>query len=164
MTPGRERGRNVYSLIERIPSRTQKTTVAKLAGPVELHHGWYSLQVHAQPTLNVDRVQVSVEVPEGWMIDKAPKMDMVFARRANANVSLDKTTTFRVHLAPDDSVAEPLGSARQRYVNRSARRTIKPVRIFRLEPALPSRLDRFPDLARRPPHPCSSARCSFTVA
>ena len=91
----------MYSLIERIPSRTQKTTVAKLAGPVALHHGWYTLQVRAQPTLNVDRVHVSVEVPEGWKIDRAPKMEMVFARRANANVSLDTTTTFRVHITPD---------------------------------------------------------------
>ena len=75
--------------------------MAKLAGPVDLHNGWYTLQVHAQPTLNVDRVHVSVEVPEGWEIDQAPKMEMAFARRATANVSLDSTTTFRVHVAPD---------------------------------------------------------------
>jgi hypothetical protein len=101
VTPGRERGRNVYSLVENVPSRTQKTTITKLQGPVQLHDGWYTLQVRAQPTLNPDRLHVSVTVPEGWKIDQAPNMEMVFARRANANVSLEKTTTFRVHVAPD---------------------------------------------------------------
>ena len=124
VTPGRERGRNVYSLIERIPSRTQKTTVAKLVGPVELHHGWYSLQVRAQPTLNVDRVQVSVEVPEGWMIDKAPNMDMVFAApRQRQRLPRQDHDVPRAPRARRQR-AEPLGSARQRHVNRSARRTI----------------------------------------
>jgi UDP-N-acetylmuramyl pentapeptide phosphotransferase/UDP-N-acetylglucosamine-1-phosphate transferase len=101
VTPGRERGRNVYSLFEKILSRTQKTTTTNLVGPVKLRGGWYTLQVRAQPTLNPDRLHVSVNVPEGWKIDRAPTMERPFSRRANANVSVEKTMTFRVHIAPD---------------------------------------------------------------
>ena len=43
IAPGRERGRNVYSVFEQVPSRTQKSTTTKLAGPVQLHQGWYTL-------------------------------------------------------------------------------------------------------------------------
>jgi hypothetical protein len=99
--PGRERGRNVYSILQSIPSKTTKTTVAKLAGTVALSNGWYELLVRAQPTLNPDRLHVSVDVPEGWKIDQAPQMQRDFARRASANVTLDKSTTFRVHIVPD---------------------------------------------------------------
>jgi hypothetical protein len=101
VSPARERGRNVYSLIEAMRSRTKKVTNAKLSGPVRLHDGWYELQVRAQPTLNADRLHVSVDVPEGWKIDAAPRMERDFARRASATVDLTKDTTFRLHLAPD---------------------------------------------------------------
>jgi UDP-N-acetylmuramyl pentapeptide phosphotransferase/UDP-N-acetylglucosamine-1-phosphate transferase len=101
VTPGRERGRNVYSLIQKIPSQTTTTTTAKLAGGVKLRGGWYTLQVRAQPTLNPDRLHVSVDVPPGWKIDQAPHMEMVFARRASVNLTLTKTTSFRVHIAHD---------------------------------------------------------------
>src|SRR4029079_5200207 len=98
---GHERGRNVYSLFQRIPSKTQKTTTATLAGDVKLRDGWSTLQVRAQPTLNPDRLHVSVDVPEGWKIDKAPGMQRDFARRASVNVRPDKTQTYRVHVVPD---------------------------------------------------------------
>jgi UDP-N-acetylmuramyl pentapeptide phosphotransferase/UDP-N-acetylglucosamine-1-phosphate transferase len=101
VSPNQERGRNVYSLIQRILSGQTKSTTTKLAGDVDLHGGWYSLQVRAQPTLNPDRMHVSVDVPKGWKIDKAPGMELVFDRRANANVSLVKSETFRVHIVPD---------------------------------------------------------------
>ena len=100
-TPGRERGRNVYSLYVDQQSMTQKNVVATLDGTVKLHDGWYSLQVRHQPTLNADTVHVSVDVPEGWKIDKAPKMELPFDRRASVTVSLDKDTTLRVHLVKD---------------------------------------------------------------
>jgi len=101
IAPGRERGRNVYSVLEQVPSRTQKSTTTKLAGPVALHQGWYTLRVRAQPTLNPDRVHVSVAVPEGWKIDRAPKMERLFSRRVGVNVVGDKSMTFRVHITPD---------------------------------------------------------------
>jgi hypothetical protein len=101
VAPGRERGRNVYSLIQSIPSQTQKTTEAELAGSVKLRDGWYTLTVRAQPTLNPDRLNVSIDVPEGWKIDDARGMEREFARRARATVDQDKTMTFRVHIVPD---------------------------------------------------------------
>jgi UDP-N-acetylmuramyl pentapeptide phosphotransferase/UDP-N-acetylglucosamine-1-phosphate transferase len=101
VAPSRERGRNVYSLIERVPSKTQKTTAVELEGDVKLHEDWYTVQVRNQPTLNADRVHVSVDVPEGWRIDRAPGMELVFARRADVNVSPDTTMTYRVHIVPD---------------------------------------------------------------
>jgi UDP-N-acetylmuramyl pentapeptide phosphotransferase/UDP-N-acetylglucosamine-1-phosphate transferase len=101
--PNEERGRNVYSLIQKIPSQTTKTTTTELGGDVKLRQGWYTVAMRAQPTLNPDRVHVSVDVPKGWKIDKAPGMELVFDRRANANVTLEKSETFRVHIVPDAS-------------------------------------------------------------
>ena len=94
-------GRNVYSLFEQSPRVRRSRRPTKLAGPVKLHQGWYTLRVHAQPTLNPDRVHVSVEVPEGWKIDRAPKMERLFSRRVSVNVLGDKSMTFRVHITPD---------------------------------------------------------------
>ena len=99
--PGRENDRNVYSLYVDQASKTQKTVVAKLDGTVKLHDGWYSLQVRHQPTLNADTLHVSVAVPKGWKIDQAPKMVIAPARQASATVTLEKATTFRVHLVKD---------------------------------------------------------------
>jgi hypothetical protein len=99
--PNKERGRNVYSLIQSIPSNAQNTTEARLAGAVKLHDGWYTVEVRAQPTLNPDRLNVSVDVPQGWKIDQAPGMEKVFARRATASLDQDRTMTFRVHVTPD---------------------------------------------------------------
>ncbi|MDQ1430087.1 MAG: hypothetical protein QOF40_689, partial [Actinomycetota bacterium] len=69
-----------------------------LGGVVPLHDGWYSLEVRHQPTLNPDRLHVSVDVPKGWKIDRAPGMQTVFDRRASVNLSLEKTVTLRVHI------------------------------------------------------------------
>jgi UDP-N-acetylmuramyl pentapeptide phosphotransferase/UDP-N-acetylglucosamine-1-phosphate transferase len=98
---GRERGRNVYSLVQNIMSRTTKRTSAKLSGEVALHDGWYDVVVRQQPSINPDLVHVSVDVPDGWRIDKAPGMDRPFSRRASVSTSLEKTTTYRVHIVPD---------------------------------------------------------------
>jgi hypothetical protein len=52
--------------------------------------------------LNPDTVHVSVNVPEGWKIDRAPKMEIPYERRASVTTTaLDKTTTYRVHLVRD---------------------------------------------------------------
>ena len=56
------------------------------------------LVVRHQPTINADRVHVSVDVPDGWMIDRAPNMERPFDRRATASMDLEKTTHFRVHI------------------------------------------------------------------
>jgi UDP-N-acetylmuramyl pentapeptide phosphotransferase/UDP-N-acetylglucosamine-1-phosphate transferase len=103
VTPGRERHRNVYSLLQAIPSKSQKTTDVKLDGRVNLDDGWYTLEVRAQPTLNPDHLHVSVEVPAGWKIDRAPGMQTDYDQRVSATLTQEKTTTFRVHLVRDKS-------------------------------------------------------------
>ncbi len=101
VSPGRERGRNVYSRFTDVFSKTQQTNAVKLAGQVALHDGWYTLVVRHQPTLNPDRVHVSVDVPEGWRIDKSPGMTRPFSRRASVDTSFERTTTYRVHIVRD---------------------------------------------------------------
>jgi hypothetical protein len=103
IAPGRERGRNVYSLILSQLSETTKSLQLQLDGTVELHRGWYSLELRHQPTLNPDQVRVSVSVPKGWTIDRAPKMQLSEdGRRASkSTTALDETTVLRVHLVPD---------------------------------------------------------------
>jgi UDP-N-acetylmuramyl pentapeptide phosphotransferase/UDP-N-acetylglucosamine-1-phosphate transferase len=101
VSPGSERGRSVYSLYTQMPARSSSTVDTKLAGDVVLHDGWYDVAVRHQPTLQPDRLRVSVDVPDGWRIDKAPGMEQPFAGRATTTLLLDKTTTFRVHVVRD---------------------------------------------------------------
>ncbi|MET0920047.1 MAG: DUF4012 domain-containing protein [Acidimicrobiia bacterium] len=102
-SPGTELGRNVITNVVDIPSETTKTIHTDLAGTVPLHDGWYSLQVRHQPTVNEDHLRVSIAVPAGWHIDKAPGMEQPDARRATAKMTLTRDTTFRVHLVADPS-------------------------------------------------------------
>ena len=101
VSPGVEQGRNVYSLYTEIPAQSSSNIDTRLAGVVALHNGWYEVEVRHQPMLLPDQVQVSVDVPKGWRIDKAPGMDRPLAGRATSTLLLDKTTTFRVHLVRD---------------------------------------------------------------
>jgi UDP-N-acetylmuramyl pentapeptide phosphotransferase/UDP-N-acetylglucosamine-1-phosphate transferase len=101
VAPGRERDRNVYSLFLSQLSMTKKTVAVHLDGVVKLHHGWYDLEVRHQPTLIADTVHVSVKVPEGWKIDRAPSMKIRSSHRATTTALLAKTTTYRVHVVRD---------------------------------------------------------------
>ena len=91
----------VYSIFADMPSQSTGKIDAELSGNVELHHGWYELVVRHQATLNPDRLHVSVNVPKGWRIDKAPGMERAFAGRASATLELERTKTFRVHIVRD---------------------------------------------------------------
>jgi UDP-N-acetylmuramyl pentapeptide phosphotransferase/UDP-N-acetylglucosamine-1-phosphate transferase len=106
VSPGRERGRNVYSRFTDLLSKAQETTSARLVGAVALHDGWYSVEVRHQATLNPDRVRVAVDVPEGWRIDQAPGMARPFSRRASVDTLLEQTTTYRVHIVRDPGTWE----------------------------------------------------------
>jgi UDP-N-acetylmuramyl pentapeptide phosphotransferase/UDP-N-acetylglucosamine-1-phosphate transferase len=101
VSPQRERDRNVFSRFTDLASQQTETTAVSLGGKVALHDGWYTVEVRHQPTLIPDRVHVSVDVPEGWKVDKAPGMSRPFSRRADVNVLLDRTTTYRVHIVRD---------------------------------------------------------------
>jgi hypothetical protein len=101
VTPSIERGRNVYSLFTDIAAQTKRTMDVKLSGVVQLHRGWYEVEVRHQPTLNADRVHVSVDVPPGWRVDRAPQMERPFAQRATTTLDLQRTIKLRVHVVPD---------------------------------------------------------------
>jgi UDP-N-acetylmuramyl pentapeptide phosphotransferase/UDP-N-acetylglucosamine-1-phosphate transferase len=101
VSSGRERDRNVYSIYSSIPAKSSQLVTARLSGTVPLHDGWYSVQVRHQPTLNADHVHVSVAVPDGWRIDRAPHMRKPYARLASTAVELQRTTVYRVHVVRD---------------------------------------------------------------
>src|SRR5262249_33787482 len=67
VTPGRERGRNVYSFVTNIPARSTQMLSADFSGTVRLERGgWYDLDVGRQPTVRPDRPRGSVAVqPRG---------------------------------------------------------------------------------------------------
>jgi len=101
VAPNREQGHNVVSFYAEMLAKQSKTITANLAGILELHDGWYSVQIRHQPTLNPDRVHVSVDVPKGWKIDQAPGMELPFSRRASVSFLQMKDATYRVHLVRD---------------------------------------------------------------
>jgi hypothetical protein len=101
VAPGKERGRNVYSVFADMPAKSTAALDARLSGTVMLHGGWYDVVVRHQATLNPDRVHVSVDVPEGWRIDRAPGMERPFSGRASTSLELERTKTFRVHIVRD---------------------------------------------------------------
>jgi hypothetical protein len=96
---GVERGRNVYSLFASVFAKSSKTITARLDGKVRLHDGWYEVTIDHQPMLQPDRVRVSIEVPEGWRIADARRMESSSPQRAEASFLLKKPTTIRIRVA-----------------------------------------------------------------
>ncbi|MFN8024865.1 MAG: DUF4012 domain-containing protein [Acidimicrobiia bacterium] len=101
VAPNREQGHNVVSFYADVFSKSSKTITANLEGLFELQDGWYSLRIRHQPTLNPDRVHVSVDVPDGWRIDKAPGMEIPFGGRATVSFLQSKDAVYRVHIVRD---------------------------------------------------------------
>jgi hypothetical protein len=91
----------VYSRIDEIAALSQDTIAARLSGDVDLRDGWYDVVVRYQPMVNPDRVRLSVEVPDGWRIDRTRGMERPFSRRASVSVELDRTRVYRVHIVRD---------------------------------------------------------------
>jgi hypothetical protein len=99
---GVERGRNVYSLTASIPARTTQIVTADFAGVARLRAGgWYELDVGHQPTVQPDRLRVSIAVPHGWRIAAAPGLERVSARQATGTVSQQEPERIRVRVVPD---------------------------------------------------------------
>jgi UDP-N-acetylmuramyl pentapeptide phosphotransferase/UDP-N-acetylglucosamine-1-phosphate transferase len=104
LTPGAERGRNVYSMVASIPARTAQVLTADLGGAVRLRPGgWYELDVGHQPTVQPDRLRVSIEVPEGWRIAEAPGLERESARRVSLTLIQQEPERPRVRIVPDSS-------------------------------------------------------------
>jgi UDP-N-acetylmuramyl pentapeptide phosphotransferase/UDP-N-acetylglucosamine-1-phosphate transferase len=101
---GRERGRNVYSVVASIPARTTQRVTADLRGDVRLRSGgWYELDVGHQPTVQADRLRVSIEVPEGWRIAEAPGLERVSARQVARTTTQEEPGRLRVRIVPASS-------------------------------------------------------------
>ncbi len=94
----RERGQDVTSSFVDIPSSSTKTLSATLDGAVPLRDGWYTLRIDHQPTYNVDQVHLSIKVPRSWRIDNAVRAKVDTPQQASATLSLERTTTVRVHI------------------------------------------------------------------
>jgi UDP-N-acetylmuramyl pentapeptide phosphotransferase/UDP-N-acetylglucosamine-1-phosphate transferase len=110
VTPGRERGRNVYSFVANVPARSTRIVSADFAGTVELERGgWYDLDVGHQPTVKPDRLRVSVEVPEGWRIAEAPGLNRESARRVSATSTQLEERRIRVRIVPASSALDLWG-------------------------------------------------------
>jgi hypothetical protein len=101
VSPGVELGRNVLSMVRDVPAETSDRLATRVTGDVELREGWYTLDVLHQPTLNADRVRVTVQVPEGWRIDETRGMRHTFSRAAVRHFDIERSTTLRVHLVRD---------------------------------------------------------------
>jgi UDP-N-acetylmuramyl pentapeptide phosphotransferase/UDP-N-acetylglucosamine-1-phosphate transferase len=102
ITAGAERGRNVYSLTASIPARTTQILTADFRGVVRLGAGgWYELDVGHQPTVQPDRLRVSIEVPDGWRIAAAPGLERMSARQVTRTMSQQEPERIRVRLVPD---------------------------------------------------------------
>jgi UDP-N-acetylmuramyl pentapeptide phosphotransferase/UDP-N-acetylglucosamine-1-phosphate transferase len=100
--PGVERGRNVYSLLASIPSRTIQILTADFRGPVRLRPGgWYEVDVGHQPTVQPDHLRVSIAVPDGWRIAEAPGLEQVSARLATRTITQQEPDRVRVRIVPD---------------------------------------------------------------
>lgn len=96
----REVSRRVVSLGVAIPATSTRTVTLTFAGRVRLRAGgWYELDLGHQPTLEPDRVQVSVEVPDGWEVADAPGLVTPFDRRASGVLLLERNRRVRVRIA-----------------------------------------------------------------
>ena len=100
-----ELGRNVFSRFVTIAPQSSRTLAAELEGTVDLRNGWYSVRVRAQPTVTPDRLVVSIEVPVGWRVDRAPGMTRVNERSVAVDGTQEETTTYRVHVVRDEANA-----------------------------------------------------------
>jgi UDP-N-acetylmuramyl pentapeptide phosphotransferase/UDP-N-acetylglucosamine-1-phosphate transferase len=104
VTPGRERGRNVYSFVANVPARSTQILSADFAGPVRLERGgWYDLDVGHQPTVHPDRLGVSIEVPEGWRIAEAPGLHRESPRLVSITGIQPEQRRVRVRVVPASS-------------------------------------------------------------
>jgi hypothetical protein len=96
-----ESGRTVESVFVDIPARSSRTVALTLAGRLPLDaDGWYDLDLGHQPTLEPDKVHVSVEVASGWQIAASSNLVRPFDRRAVERVELDQPERVRVHVVP----------------------------------------------------------------
>jgi UDP-N-acetylmuramyl pentapeptide phosphotransferase/UDP-N-acetylglucosamine-1-phosphate transferase len=97
-----ELGTHVITSYVDLEAGQARTLDLRLEGEVPVSEGgWYTLDLGHQPTLQPDRVRVSVSVPEGWRIDAVRGgLARIHDGRAARILSVDRPRTLRVHVVP----------------------------------------------------------------
>ncbi len=81
-----------------VPAGSSREVRFTLSGTVKLKSGWYEVQIGHQATIRPDVLHVSVTVPAGWRISRAPGMRLDYDGRASAVLRPEAATTLRVHI------------------------------------------------------------------
>jgi hypothetical protein len=86
-----------------VDAKQTKALDLRLTGEVPVRKGrWYELDLGHQPSLQPDRVRVSVSVADGWRIDGVRGgLIRTDDRRAARTFALDRPGTVRVHVVPE---------------------------------------------------------------
>jgi hypothetical protein len=91
-------------VVASVPARTRQVLTADLGGAVRLRPGgWYELDVGHQPTVQPDRLRVSITVPEGWRIAEAPGLERLSARQVTHTLAQQEPERVRVRIVPASS-------------------------------------------------------------
>jgi hypothetical protein len=100
VTQSDELGAHVISTNVDVDAQSNKTLNLRLQGRVPMRgNGWYELDLGHQASLQPDRSRVTVEVPDGWRIDKVSGGVVPSGPdRASRSIELDRPTTVRVHV------------------------------------------------------------------
>jgi hypothetical protein len=102
-TQSDELGGHVISTYVDLHAQTAKTVNLRLAGRVPMRKGgWYELDLGHQPSLRPDRARVTLDVPDGWRIDRVSGgVSKPDASRATRSLELDRPTRIRIHVVRD---------------------------------------------------------------
>jgi UDP-N-acetylmuramyl pentapeptide phosphotransferase/UDP-N-acetylglucosamine-1-phosphate transferase len=102
-TQSDELGGHVISTYVDLDAETGKTLRLELAGRVPVQRGrWYELDLGHQPSLEPDRARVTLDVPDGWKIDRVSGgVAKPVATQATRSIQLDRPTRIRIHVVRD---------------------------------------------------------------
>jgi hypothetical protein len=93
---GRELGRRSYSTFLSVPRGGRVRLGMTLRGMVELHDGWYELQLFPQPGAAPERADVVVRVPEGYALTRATGCTVAARRTCRRAGPLERAGSIRV--------------------------------------------------------------------
>ncbi|MFO7589452.1 MAG: DUF4012 domain-containing protein, partial [Acidimicrobiia bacterium] len=98
---GPDAGHTAYTLYVEIPAKSTRTVELTLQGRVRLRRGgWYDLDLGHQPTVEPDRVQISVSGAPGWQVTGTRGLVPILDDRAAAVLHPERARRFGVRLAP----------------------------------------------------------------
>ncbi len=101
LSSGVESNRHVYSAFLDLGAGRTDTLKVELTGQVRLlPGGWYELDLPHQPVLNPDRVTVTIELPSGWRVMRAPGGTVQGPGEVSASFVQATDRTLRVQIGP----------------------------------------------------------------